>query len=358
MTEQNSVSVSKHYNSVKEVGIDIRKESVIYHLRNFNNFIKSSVIQEFVSKLKEESFEGKFLDLCCGKGGDLKKWKMAGAKSVVMTDIAEVSLTQCVQRYQETEGKNRNPRYPTFEISVIHADSSLVRLNDFIPEEKKPFDLASCQFALHYAFETEAKARQMIQNATENLKEGGYFVGTIPNANLILSLLRKEKKLFFENKVCKVTYLGEETNMKSEEENLKDLMETNIPLFGSKIDWRLDDVVNCPEYLVHIPLLTKLMEECGMELVYCKRFDDALTYYSEVSGESKHLMERIKVWEKYPCRSHEKQLHDDEEYEGAKAEYDKADNRRFFGTMGKCEWEIVSMYMVFAYRKKAGKTEN
>ena len=44
------------------------------------------------------------------------------------------------------------------------------------------FDLVSCQFALHYAFETEESARTMMANVAARLRPGGVFVGTVPNA--------------------------------------------------------------------------------------------------------------------------------------------------------------------------------
>ena len=48
------------------------------------------------------------------------------------------------------------------------------------------FDLTSCQFAFHYGFESAEKADLMMRNATENIKPGGYFVLTIPDANDIV----------------------------------------------------------------------------------------------------------------------------------------------------------------------------
>lgn len=38
--------------------------------------------------------------------------------------------------------------------------------------------MASCQFSLHYSFESYDKAHMMLQNACENLKPGAYFIGT------------------------------------------------------------------------------------------------------------------------------------------------------------------------------------
>lgn len=42
--------------------------------------------------------------------------------------------------------------------------------------------VSSCQFCLHYSFESEEKARGCLDNVTARLKPGGYFIGTIPNA--------------------------------------------------------------------------------------------------------------------------------------------------------------------------------
>ena len=46
--------------------------------------------------------------------------------------------------------------------------------------------MTSCQFALHYAFESAEQAEKMLQNACERLKPGGYFIGTMPCANEIM----------------------------------------------------------------------------------------------------------------------------------------------------------------------------
>lgn len=43
-------------------------------------------------------------------------------------------------------------------------------------------DLTSVQFALHYSFESLPQAECMIKNASESLRPGGYFIGTIPDA--------------------------------------------------------------------------------------------------------------------------------------------------------------------------------
>ena len=53
--------------------------------------------------------------------------------------------------------------------------------------------------------------------------------------------LRESDSMSFGNDVYQVTYLGEDKE--------------NIPLFGAKYDFHLEGVVDCPEFLVHFPLL-------------------------------------------------------------------------------------------------------
>lgn len=58
-----------------------------------------------------------------------------------------------------------------------------VRLREKYKDASIQLDLVSCQFALHYSFESLPQAECMIRNASESLKPGGYFIATIPNAN-------------------------------------------------------------------------------------------------------------------------------------------------------------------------------
>ena len=47
-------------------------------------------------------------------------------------------------------------------------------------------DIVSCQFALHYSFESLEQTETIIRNVSENLRKGGYFIATIPDANEIV----------------------------------------------------------------------------------------------------------------------------------------------------------------------------
>lgn len=54
------------------------------------------------------------------------------------------------------------------------------------PPTGQPFDVVSMQFCMHYAFESEDKARMMLENVSVHMREGGIFIGTIPNSAQLL----------------------------------------------------------------------------------------------------------------------------------------------------------------------------
>lgn len=64
-----------------------------------------------------------------------------------------------------------------------------IRLRTHYEDPSITLDLVSCQFSFHYSFESLAQAECMLQNAAECLQPGGFFIGTMPDANEIMSVL-------------------------------------------------------------------------------------------------------------------------------------------------------------------------
>jgi mRNA (guanine-N7-)-methyltransferase len=76
-TEHGKV-VASHYNTLEEKGLHERTKSRIFYMRNFNNWMKSMLISEYLGKVREKCALGdalRVLDIGCGKGGDLLKWQ-------------------------------------------------------------------------------------------------------------------------------------------------------------------------------------------------------------------------------------------------------------------------------------------
>ena len=191
--------VATHYNNLKEGGKEFRKESRIFHMRNFNNWIKSMLINDFADQVKskkperyrehrgprdtskaEESFT--VLDIGCGKGGDLLKWSKAKIDHLVGVDIAQTSVEQAKSRYNENKSRQRQ-RY--FTADFYAADCTKVDLETVYEDKNVTFDIVSCQFAFHYCFESIEQADVMLKNISQRLRPGGFFIGTTPDANEI-----------------------------------------------------------------------------------------------------------------------------------------------------------------------------
>lgn len=205
--------VRQHYNAVPQRGREWRKtDSRIKGLRSFNNWVKSTLIHKF-SPSESRDNRLRVLDIGCGKGGDLGKWQQAPQplELYVGVDPAEVSIEQARERYaQMRSGGGRGGRggrggyhggrpQRTFDAEFFAEDAFTYSLGD-IPIVREigfgpgsrwgpsgGFDVVSMMFCMHYAFETEAKAKGMLENVAGSLKKGGRFLGVIPNSDVIRS---------------------------------------------------------------------------------------------------------------------------------------------------------------------------
>jgi mRNA (guanine-N7-)-methyltransferase len=160
-------AVVSHYNALEPV--EDRASSAIADLRVVNNYVKTCLIGE------TPSLEGcTVLDLCAGKGGDLGKWARRGIGHLTLADAAQRSLDEARKRYDGMQ--------------PIDMGADFVCTDAFGQMDgiTRVYDVVSCQFALHYAFETEALARQTLRNVSRVLKRRGPFLITVPNADRIL----------------------------------------------------------------------------------------------------------------------------------------------------------------------------
>jgi mRNA (guanine-N7-)-methyltransferase len=313
--------VANHYNQIKQKTREQRQQSNILGVRRFNNWIKSVLIHRYAGA------NATVLDLCCGKGGDLMKFVKAGVRSYVGADHAIVSLQDAVRRYNEITPL-------PFPATFICADCHSTRLSRGLPPMCPPFDLVSCQFALHYSFETEARARMFACNIGERLKPGGFFVATFPNSNVLQRRLKqaieKQKqqqaaadanamadvatsgestagaaptKLEFGNSVYRVRFTepcpfierAAPTSAASVDAALPPLPPLPASPFGVQYVFDLSEAISdCPEYLVHMPTLCSLLGEYDMELVQSSSLHQFFVEHS-AHPEYGRLMKQMKV---------------------------------------------------------------
>lgn len=153
-------------------------------------------------------------------------------------------------------GQNYNHK---FTAEFIACDATQVRVREKFHDASIQLNLVSCQFAFHYCFESLKQAECMIRNASECLVPGGYFIGTIPNAYEIIKRQQEAQCDTFGNDIYRISF---------------ECDTVDIPLFGAKYDFHLQDVVDCPEFLVHFPTLVKLARKYGLELEKREDFPD------------------------------------------------------------------------------------
>ncbi|XP_053570856.1 mRNA cap guanine-N7 methyltransferase isoform X2 [Bombina bombina] len=333
--EGHGSKVAAHYNELQESGLQQRSQSRIFFLRNFNNWMKSALIGEFLDRVRQKKKSDiTVLDLGCGKGGDLLKWKKGGIDKIVCTDIAEVSVKQCEQRYLDMKKRCRNDYI--YHAEFVTADSTKDLLSEKYEKPDMKFDICSCQFVYHYSFETYEQADMMLRNACESLSPGGYFIGTTPDGFELVKRLEASDTNSFGNDIYSVNFQEK----------------GNYPLFGCKYDFSLEGVVNVPEFLVYFPVLEEMAKKYNMKLVYKKTFQE---FFDEKikNEEHKMLLKKMQALEQYPAAPHSKLVSDNtEDYEHVKSKMENSQEKLPLGTLSKSEWDATSVYLLFAFEKQ------
>ncbi|KAM9838760.1 mRNA cap guanine-N(7) methyltransferase isoform 1-T3 [Aulostomus maculatus] len=335
LATDHSVKVASHYNRLQEVGLAARSQSRIFFMRNFNNWLKSVLIGEILEKVRGAGHrQVSVLDLGCGKGGDLLKWRRGAISHLVCADIAAVSVEQCESRYEEMKRRSHTNE-KIFSAQFITADCTKEVLSEKLDDPEMMFDVCSCQFVYHYSFESEQKADMMLRNACERLRPGGYFVGTTPDAFELVKRLEASDSLSFGNEVFNVTFQSRGV----------------YPLFGCQYHFSLEEVVNVPEFLVYFPLLEEMAKRYNMRLVMKQRFSE---FFDEKVKKDHHrsLLMKMMALEPFPCEDRGQQATDTSgEYRHAKEYCARGRVKLPLGTLSRSEWEATSVYLLFVFQK-------
>lgn len=266
-------------------------------------------------------------------------WSAVAAriKKLVCTDIAELSIDQCRERYRQMDAR----RDPLFELESHVCDSTIDSQRAKYSDPTIKFNLVSCQFAFHYCFESLPQAERMLKNASECLTPGGYFIGTIPDAHEIMKRQKETPgEREFGNEVYKISFECDVSG------------ERPPPLFGAKYNFYLDGVVNCPEFIVYFPMFVKLARKFGLKLVEKTGFHEF--FYSQ-KDKGKYMLERVNALETFPPRggSRNPKYDAEDNYAHARQVFEQDRNKYHpqVGTLSKCEWEATGLYTVFAFEK-------
>jgi len=115
--------------------------SALEGANRFNNYVKALLIKQHMP------YNGQVLDMPCGKGGDIKKFRARSTAFYMGIDLVPSSIDEARKRH----------------ISTKCMFGAVFDVGDFtLPLElKSKYDLVSCQFAMHYAWDRPERARQV-----------------------------------------------------------------------------------------------------------------------------------------------------------------------------------------------------
>jgi mRNA (guanine-N7-)-methyltransferase len=149
---------------------------------------------------------------------------------------------------------------------------------------------------MHYAFENEEKARQMLKNVAGALKKGGRFIGCIPNSDVLSDKVEK-----FNARIAAKANKSAENGSSESKEDDGEIEEGEAeetaewgneiyrvrfpgktpvdgifrPPFGWKYNFYLHEAVEeVPEYVVPWEAFRAIAEDYNLEMQYHKTFDE------------------------------------------------------------------------------------
>lgn len=220
-TEMLSTGIDIPEDAVDDVYYDRKNvKNFTRNLRYFHNIGVKKRLIEAVSKRGNS-----LVDFSVGKAGDLSKWINAHLGFVFGIDISRDNIENkhdgACARYLKAKRDNYGIPYALF----VNGNSALnVRSGVALFTEKgkeitqsvfgeipkndalgsavvrqyakaaSGFDVASCQFALHYFFENVDTLQGFCRNVSECVKEGGYFIGTCYDGSKIFDSLKDKKR--------------------------------------------------------------------------------------------------------------------------------------------------------------------
>lgn len=246
----------------------------IFHNRVIKDKLIMSVCPAIIKKSR--NMEGSLLDLAAGTGGDSLKWKLGLLKDVVGIEIVRESVEIARTNYMSYKGSKPNTTYvwgdsgklifPDYDAALDGYNKGLLKK---VILSKNQFDVVSMQFAIHYLFENEIKLRTFLQNVSDNLKIGGYFIGTSMDGGRIIELLRGMKKPV-------EGIIGDDVLWKIEKKYSATMKwDTKKPMLGHKIEVYISTIgIPHEEYLVNYAYLEEIVKEYGFEMEIIRGFGD------------------------------------------------------------------------------------
>jgi len=288
-----------------------KKTTLVKDLGKFHNWIKSYIIYTYVN-FKYDDIQKKVLDVACGKGQDIQKFYYTEVKLYVGFDPDFTALNDsadgAISRYNGL--KKTHERFPPCYFinadatNILQYDEQIKKLGRMTQENKKLFerfftwdnnrtlfDTLNCQFAIHYFLSDENSWNNFTENINMYLREGGYFMFTTFDGELVKDKLKDKNNFdeYYDNN-------GDKTLLF---DIIKKYDDSNKSKLGNAIDvhmaWLFEEGVYRTEYLVYKDFIIKsLKERCNLELVETCLFKDMFNNARDFLKLSSEIEEDIR----------------------------------------------------------------
>jgi SAM-dependent methyltransferase len=311
----------------KQAGVEERyyaRDIARYHLlsvnmQNFHNL----VIKKQLFEAPTVSYRRRLLELACGQAGDMSRWADSGYSVVVGVDLNRNNIcdsmngayARAIRSAAESAARGDAHPPPTmafmigdcgksFTTGEAFVDSpesedlwrSLTKTNvvsyvapvaaAFAQRSTPKFDAVSCQFAIHYFFESIDRLDAFLRNVADHLREGGYFMTSFMDGETVNELLRSEGPVVT-GKVGGNTVWAIHKGYESFSPATGDAYSKDIHVYLETTRQSFK------EYLVPFSVLKEHAAGVGLELHSSELFSTTFDRESRKQGDLKHIMDKL-----------------------------------------------------------------
>lgn len=228
-------------------------ESLWKRMRDFHNDIKRrqllSIVDKLVSQVDVKTYT--LFDVSVGRGGDTAKWgELPQITRAIGIDPGEEYILEANRRFKNGNFSKRDFKY--FVGSIGSPTDQPVITSNY-----GQCHIVSCQFSLHYLFESTDMLKTMVQNVSKLLVPGGFFIGTTIIGDRVVNMGDVEVPEY------KIEFIDE----RSYKFKLNDT-DTSGNYFKTKT--AMDDATT--EYLVEFKEFLNVCQENGLKFIEKKSF--------------------------------------------------------------------------------------
>ncbi|GAB2276847.1 hypothetical protein Dimus_011558 [Dionaea muscipula] len=248
-----------------------RSEGSTHH--RLMEFAKTALIKIFIFPYAA------VCELYCGHVPDVDKWDEAQISHYIGIDVETSGITQTREAW-ESQRK-------AYTSDFFELDPCLESLEPHLQDKSNIADFVFCMQHLQLCFESEEKARILLQNVSSTLKPGGYFLGITPDSSTIWAKYQKNVEAYHNRST------GMKPNIvpnciRSESYMITFEVEEKFPLFGKKYQLKFASDVSAETHcLVHFPSFIRLAREAGLEYVEIQNLTE---FYDDNKAQFAGLM--------------------------------------------------------------------